>query len=103
MKTENKTILQSLYDEILLYHSSITEYQAWFKEVSAQLSISDKAYMQNIFNEYKKQKPIFQIMQQNIKSNNVEEYALEYPIYFQKISSRRIEQEEQINAMKKRL
>lgn len=84
MKIENNEILQTLYDEITLYQSKITEYQTWFKEVSAQLSLSDKEYMQNIFTEYKKQKPIFQIMQNNIKHKTIEEDALEYSIYIQK-------------------
>ncbi len=103
MKSENNDILRSLCDEISLYLSKITEYQTWFKEVDIQLSLSDKAYMQSIFNEYKKQKPIFQIMQNNIKNNNIEEDAVEYAIYLQKITSRRLEQEEQINKMKERL
>lgn len=102
-KRKNQNILQSLSEEITLYHESILEYQSWFKEVDRQLSPSEREYMQNIFNEYRKQKPIFQIMQKNIVANNAEEDAIEYPIYLQKISSRRKEQEEQIALMKKKL
>jgi len=92
-----KRVLQLLDNEITTYHTMMEEYQQKAKAMASDSSL--KSYLQSLLGSYRKQKIIFDIMQQNIQKKKIEEVTEEYLLYFQKLSAQRVEQEVHIKAL----
>ena len=92
-----KRVLQLLDNEITTYHKMIEGYQQKAKTMGSASPL--KSYLQSLLGAYRKQKIIFDIMQQNIQKKKIEEVTEEYLLYLQKLASQRVEQEEHIKAL----